>query len=513
MHRRKALEDIIELEKLNVDDLKQWLINIHEKYYIELKKASELPNAFWESYSSFCNTSGGWIILGIVEGYPKNEIVGVSNPQKALTSLWDQLSNSNKVSFRNIDNQDVNTYTIDGKVIIIVHVKEAAESMKPVFINGKLENSWIRTGDGDRKVNRDELSAFIRNAQPSQDNLPADNFTIDDLDLDSLITYKERVSKRYPKKKYIEMEHLEFLTEIGACYKDRNTGELKIRRGTLLFLGKCNSIKELFPHYHLDYFNHRGNNPRWSDRVSDDEPSDYEMNLYNFYNVVYEKIKVLFQESFILDSGQLRIPLSEFDETVREGLVNCLAHADYIQGYPSTKIDVYDGWFCFNNPGKMLVSPQQFFMGGDSRPRNEIIMKLFRLLGASERQGFGGPLIYKTALKNKFRGPEIVTDIEHTELKVWNIDLADSYPDLSVDEKNVLRHIVKNGSPQSVNVIKKELEMTEYRVRKGIESLEERNLIRKIGNGPSTKYTVGIESVELLTQLQMAMEILKKQVT
>ena len=91
--------------------------------------------------------------------------------------------------------------------------------------------------------------------------------------------------------------------------------------------------------------------------------------------------------------------------------------------------------------------------------------------------------------------------------------MADSYPDLSVDEKNVLRHIVKNGSPQSVNVIKKELEMTEYRVRKGIESLEERNLIRKIGNGPSTKYTVGIESVELLTQLQMAMEILKKQVT
>ena len=439
--------------------------------------------------------------------------MGVGNPEKTLTSLWDQLSNSNKVSYKNVDNQDVNTYIIDGKTVIIVYVKEAAESMKPVFIGGKLENSWIRTGDGDRKTTRDELSALIRNAQPNQDSLSADNFTIDDLDLDSIITFKERVSKRFPKRKFIEMENSEFLTEIGACYKDRHTGELKIRRGILLFLGKCNSIKELFPHYHLDFFNRRGNNPRWSDRVSDDEPSDYEMNIYNFYNIVYEKIKNLLQESFALDSGQLRIPLSEFDETIREGLVNCLAHADYVQGYPSVKIDVYDGWFSFINPGKMLVSPQQFLMGGDSRPRNEIIMKMFRLLGASERQGFGGPLIYKTAIQHDFRRPEIITDIEHTELKVWNIDLADSYPDLLGEEKDILRFIVKSSQAQSVNMIKNKLNISEYRVRKVIEKLEDKHLIRKIGNGPSTKYIVGIESVELLTQLQIMMDVLKKRVT
>ncbi len=506
-------KDVIKTEEMAVEDLEEWLKNVHEKYSVELKRANELPNAFWESYSSFCNTSGGYIVLGIAEGYPQNEIIGVGNPQKTVISLWDQLSNRNKVSYKNIDNHDVNTYVIDGKTVIIIYVKEAAESMKPVYINGKLENSWIRTGDGDRKVTKEELSALIRNAQPNQDSLPADAFTMEDIDLDSLITYKERVSKRFPKMKYIEMTHSEFLTQIGACYKDRNTGELKIKRGTVLFLGKCNSIRELFPHYHVDFFNKRGNNPRWLDRVSDDEPGDYEMNLYNFFNIVYEKIRTLLRDSFELDSEQLRIPLSEFDETIREGLVNCLAHADYVQGYPSTKIEVYDGWFCFTNPGKMLVSPQQFFIGGDSRPRNETIMKLFRLLGASERQGFGGPLIYKTAIQNEFRGPEIITDIEHTELKVWNIDLADSYPELTTDEKNILKYIMKNVKAQSVNNIRKTLGMTEYRARKGIEVLEKKGLIRKIGNGPSTKYSVEFGSVELLTQLQVAMDILKKQMT
>lgn len=251
------------------------------------------------------------------------------------------------------------------------------------------------------------------------------------------------------------MQPIDFLLEIGAAYKDRNTNQIKIKRGTLLFLGKCNSIKELYPYYHLDYFNRKGNNPRWNDRVSDDEPSDYEMNLYNFYNIVYGKITNILKEAFVLDNVQLRVPLSDFDETIRECLVNCLAHADYVQGYPSTKIEVHDGWFYFVNPGKMLVSKEQFVIGGDSRPRNDIIMKLFRLLGASERQGFGGPLIFKTAISNDLRRPEIITNLERTELKVWNIDLADSYPDLEDDEKTVFRYIVKHSSASSVNDIKK----------------------------------------------------------
>lgn len=497
-------------ELMKTDELKNWLLNIKEKYSVELKKATELPNSFWESYSAFCNTSGGWIVLGVVEGTPHNEIVGVGNCQKTLTSLWDQLSNPNKVSFRIVDNEDVNTYTIDGKQIIIVHVKEVAESMKPVHISGKLENSWIRTGDGDRRTTKEEIATFNRNAQPGYDNLPADKFTLNDLDLDSIITYKERVNKRYPKKGFIKMSNEEFLVEIGACYEDRNTQELKIKRGTLLFLGKVNAIKELFPHYHLDFFNRRGNNPRWIDRVSDDEPSDYEMNIYNFYNIVYEKIKLLLQESFVMDDTQARVPISDFDESIRECLVNCLAHADYIQGYPSTKIDAYDGWFSFINPGKMLVSMKQFIVGGDSRPRNEIIMKLFRLLGVSERQGFGGPLIYKTALKNDYRCPEIITDLEHTEVKVWNIDLADAYPGLSEEDKTILRFIIKRNKAQSVNTIRKALNMSEYKVRKCIQNLEREELICKIGNGSSTKYSIKTESVEWFTKLQMAMDIIKK---
>ena len=91
--------------------------------------------------------------------------------------------------------------------------------------------------------------------------------------------------------------------------------------------------------------------------------------------------------------------------------------------------------------------------------------------------------------------------------------MADSYPDLLGEEKDILRFIVKSSQAQSVNMIKNKLNISEYRVRKVIEKLEDKHLIRKIGNGPSTKYIVEIESVELLTQLQIMMDVLKKRVT
>ena len=133
-----------------------------------------------------------------------------------------------------------------------------------------------------------------------------------------------------------------------------------------------------------------------------------------------------------------------------------------------------------------------------------------RLLGVSERQGFGGPLIYKTAISNDFRRPEINTDIEHTELKVWNIDLADSYSNLTEDEKKVLRYIVKNGADRSLRELAPALGLTEYRVRKAIASLvDEKHLLQKAGRGKSTKYFLEMASVEMLTHLQMALEVLK----
>lgn len=494
-------------------DIRDGIINNHEKYTVEFKECkNKLPKSIWETYSSFSNTSGGIIILGVKEGTKTNTITGVDNVDAVLTDFWNLLSNKEKVNYRNVSNEDVNVFETDEGRIILIFVKEAADNYKPIYTSGNMRNTFIRTGDGDRKATEDEIRMLVRNSSKETIDGEPTGCTFEDLDPTSVTLYKSIVNSRYPSHSYIKMSDEDFLREIGAYHFDLNTRENTIKKGTILFLGKYNVLKTLFPQYHLDYFNRRGGNPRWIDRISDDEPNDQEMNIFNFYRLVQEKLKALINDSFALDQEtQLRMPVNEFDDSLREALVNCLAHADYAQGYPSIKVEAYDGWFNFVNPGKLLVPARQFVLGGDSRPRNETIMKLFRLMGASERQGFGGPLIFKTAAEYQFRKPEIYTDLEHTELKIWNIDLADSYPDLDKDEKSILRTIMKNPKPLSVYDIMSYTGIGEYKMRKTIKEFTERDdpLLEKIGNGRGTKYRLLQSSEEKFTQLQIAMDKLK----
>ena len=261
--------------------------HLHEKHIVEFKEAVNLPRSFWETYSSFNNTAGGIVVLGVKESFPENEILGVGNAEKIITDLWNQLSNTNKVNFRNVTNEDVVPIPIDEKrTIIVIVIREAPDNMKPVYLEGKDLNSYIRTGDGDRKATTDEIKAMLRNAQLAQDSIVLEHCTLDDLDPISVMEYKTLVNKRYPTKKYSALSDGDFLIEIGACHRERMTGQAKIKRGTLLFLGKNNSIKDEYPHFHLDFYNMRGSNPRWTDRVSDDEPNDSEMNLFQFFRIV-----------------------------------------------------------------------------------------------------------------------------------------------------------------------------------------------------------------------------------
>ncbi len=93
----------------------------------------------------------------------------------------------------------------------------------------------------------------------------------------------------------------------------------------------------------------------------------------------------------------------------------------------------------FTNLGKTLVSVEQFLNVGESRPRNETIFSFFRDLGLAERQGFGGSEIFRTAVENNLKIPDIITTIEETVLSIWNLDYIEGNENLNRIEKELLR--------------------------------------------------------------------------
>ncbi len=116
----------------------------------------------------------------------------------------------------------------------------------------------------------------------------------------------------------------------------------------------------------MDYQNQSNQEKRWIDRISTDYLYDTEMNIYNFFSLVFEKLRALLFDQFQLNAEQLRDSNNEYDTVLREALTNCLAHADYEQSFPSIKVVAHNDWFSFLNPGSMLISKKEFIKGGSS---------------------------------------------------------------------------------------------------------------------------------------------------
>ena len=97
---------------MNANDI-NILLQLGERITFECKKAEgQIPKSVWETYSSFANTIGGTIMLGVKEYMDETssdkrfEITGVANPQKMRKEFFDTL-NSNKVNRNILTDADV----------------------------------------------------------------------------------------------------------------------------------------------------------------------------------------------------------------------------------------------------------------------------------------------------------------------------------------------------------------------------------------------------------------------
>ncbi|WP_276202203.1 ATP-binding protein [Vulgatibacter incomptus] len=88
--------------------------------------------------------------------------------------------------------------------------------------------------------------------------------------------------------------------------------------------------------------------------------------------------------------------------------------------------------FEFINPGLLLVTPDQVWKGGVSEPRNPLVQRLFGFLQLGEREGSGGPAILRAWSEQHWRTPELVEDVENSELHL-KLRLVSLLPEASID--------------------------------------------------------------------------------
>lgn len=420
---------------------------------IECKEAADkLPKDLWETYSAFANTRGGTIYLGIKEKNGKFSISGVNYPDKTIKELWDNLNNNNKVNMNILSDKDVSIERIDGKNVIKIIVPRADRRQKPIFIGDNPYNinkrfgTFRRNHSGDYKCNKQEVDRMIADSSYiSQDSAILEGFGIEDLNIKSIRSYKNRLESRNPNHPWLSLDVKQFLYKIGAYGKNRATGKEGITYAGLLMFGEEREITDEFPKYFLDYREKStDSNIRWENRITSNSGL-WSGNIYDFYFLVVNELTMNLKVPFKLVDG-IRQDTTLLHEAVREALANTLIHTDY-RVERGIVIEKGDNYFKFSNPGTLRVSLEEAVNGGVSDPRNENIFKMFNLLGIGERAGSGIGKIAKVWEDEKWIKPQLKESFSPDRIElILNMKAANEKFD---NENNETETEVKKNVPFS----------------------------------------------------------------
>ncbi len=369
-----------------------------ENNRIEAKKSlGGLPYSIWETVSSFANTLGGVILLGVVEKKDHSfEAIDLPDPDKLIKLFWKRMNNPRYISVNMLSGRDVYPLEVDGKHIVVINVPKAERFFRPVYIEGNPQQTYRRNGEGDYRCTPAEFQAMVRDAsRQTQDMLVLEDLDMSALYKGSVRNYRKRMTFLRPGHVWEKLDDREFLAKIGAAGCDQDGNYHPTAAGLLMF-GRTKDIMKVFPNYSLVYREQLGRSSKLTDTVVS-ASGDWTGNVYDFYFRVYER---LLHEVEINDLPQ------SVAQALREALANCLVNADY---YGDVGVDITrrSNTIILTNPGSLRIEKNAALSGGTSDPRNSALHKMFSLIDIGERTGSGIPNIFRVWREQKWSAPDV----------------------------------------------------------------------------------------------------------
>ncbi len=398
---------------LDISSFVEELMEKKESVEIEFKSAAGgFPRSFWETYSSFANTDGGTIVLGVKEKKGEFYIDSLTDEliEKYKKEFWSGVNNKDIVNLNLLSNDDVVDAEFDGHKVILFYIPRATRDQRPIYHTPNPYNgTYKRNHEGDFKCTEQEVRRMYADANVavSADSRILDNYTFEDIDKASLEQYRRLFDLAKPGHAWLTLDDISLLKKLGGYKVDRLTGKEGFTLAGLLMFGKTDAITDeaCAPNFFLDYreLGEDTSSTRWLDRIYPD--GTWEANLFQFYKRVLPKLQEILPLPFHLE-GDTRKDETPAHVAVREALINTLIHADYSVN-ASTVITRSKNELVFSNPGCLLVSKQQFYDGGDSVCRNLALQKMFMMLGKAEKAGSGADKIISGWRDSNLNSPNL----------------------------------------------------------------------------------------------------------
>ncbi|MDR0991150.1 MAG: ATP-binding protein, partial [Propionibacteriaceae bacterium] len=169
-----------------------------DTHFAEVKASvGKLPKSIPETLSAFANGDGGWVVLGLREETGFRPAAGF----QALP-IRDALAGACADRLQPPLRPDIQVVPFEGAEIVAALIEPVRPIDRPCYVKdrGRYNGSFIRTGDGDRRLSTYEVDRLIEeHTQPRHDEELVTEATIDDLAPDLVAASVDRQRRLRPR--------------------------------------------------------------------------------------------------------------------------------------------------------------------------------------------------------------------------------------------------------------------------------------------------------------------------
>ena len=339
------------------------LIKTGESETVEFKE--KFDERCIESLVAFANTRGGVIFIGVSD---KNNIKGINIGKETINQWVNQISLSTDPRLI----PEIEKIQIDGKTVIAVQIKEYP--IKPVSTKGRC---FKRVDSSNRTMTTQEITQiYLHSTGLSWDKYPAQNASLENIDLEKVEKYIEKAKKTGRKKIRENEKPLQVLEKMNLVINGQPTWA-----AVLLFSkDECNLISQSA--IHCGRF--KKENIVIDDRMVVGTVLEQIPEAMDF---IQKNINVEFAMTGKPEREQIwDYPL----EALREALINAVCHRDYTI-LSNIEIRIYEDRLIIWSPGNLPfgITLDELFEPHSSTLRNKGLAEVFYDLELIEQWGSG----------------------------------------------------------------------------------------------------------------------------
>jgi len=394
-------------EMMSLDEIMR-LIDNGESSRVEFKSEREKNVDFAKEITAFANSAGGYILVGVEDD---GTISGVNN----LAKLEERIYNICSDSTRPVVTPEAWKYEIKGKDILCFYIS-AGFSKPYAVLHRSRERYYTRRGTRTQEASRDELlRLFQTSGQMHYESTPVIKGRYGDLDSDringffkfnqinpiDISAWDQETTERFLKNK-------EILIESRGNLCPTVVGSLLFGKKPSYLLGYVGMTITKFATSKRDYnyTDFRVNLPLMN--LFDEHGDKLDSGLID---EALEKIKsILFEKSSVYLDGAVRVVTYPYPaESLREVIVNAVAHRDYTITGMDIRVDIYPDRLEIESPGRLpnTVTIDSIRLGSKYY-RNQTLVQYLKEAGFMDLHSLGIPIkILKLCTEHTGHEPDL----------------------------------------------------------------------------------------------------------